>query len=164
MENAYIDIRTRGVRIYTSRLSEESMSNGVSRRSQIDTELGKGLLLMHGGGSIALLAFLPTILDNPSYVFLSKAVLWGLLFYQLGLVTAIVHYRLRRKCSLEFERHEFNPPPCNKFPLSLFKFRDDPPCVCRASVLCMWASILLFIVAAVVIFLGGYTVIDKISV
>lgn len=53
------------------------MSDGVSRRSQIDTELGKGLLLMHGGGSIALLAFLPTILQNPDYLPLSKAILWG---------------------------------------------------------------------------------------
>lgn len=139
------------------------MSDGVSRRSQIDTELGKGLLLMHGGGSIALLAFLPTILQNPDYLPLSKAILWGLLLFQLGLVTAIVQFRLRRKCSLEFERHDFKPPPCTSFPLSLFKFSDDPPCVCRASVLCMWTSIMLFVISAVVIFIGGYSVIGRLG-
>lgn len=139
------------------------MSDGESRRSQIDTELGKGLLLMHGGGSIALLAFLPTIFQNPAYLPLSKAILWGLLLFQLGLVTAIVQFRLRRKCSLEFERHSYKPPPCTTFPLSLFKFRDDPPCVCRASVLCMWISIMIFVIAAIVIFAGGYSVIGRVA-
>ena len=114
------------------------MTKGLEIRAQIDTELVKGLLIINGGGSIALLTFLPTILGKPEYLPLSKAVLWGLFSFQIGLVSAVIHNRLRRVCSLEFEKYNYNPPPCKVFPISLFKFRNDAPCVCRASVMLMW--------------------------
>jgi len=38
------------------------MSNGVEQRAQIDTETVRALLVINGGGAIALLSLLPTIL------------------------------------------------------------------------------------------------------
>lgn len=135
--------------------------SGLEIRAQIDAELVKGLLIINGGGSVALLTFLPVILGEPEYVPLSKAVLWGLLSFQVGLVAAVIHNRLRRVCSLEFEKHNYNPPPCNRFPVSLFKFASDAPCVCRASVMCMWASIVAFILAGTIVIAGGFCVLSK---
>ena len=136
-------------------------SKGVEIRAQIDTELVKGLLVINGGGSIALLAFLPAILGKPEYAPLAKAVLWGLLSFQVGLVAAVIHNRLRRVCSLEFEGHNYSPPPCKAFPLSLLKLKTDPPCVCRASVLFMWASIISFLLAGILVINGGFCVLNK---
>ncbi len=137
------------------------MTKGLEIRAQIDTELVKGLLIINGGGSIALLTFFPVILGNPEYVPLSKAVLWALLSFQVGLVSAVIHNRLRRVCSLEFEKHNYNPPPCNVFPFSLFKFKNDAPCVCRASVMFMWASIVAFMLAGIIVIAGGFCVLNK---
>lgn len=136
-------------------------SKGVEIRAQIDTELVKGLLVINGGGSVALLAFLPTILGKPEYAPLAKSVLWGLLSFQVGLVAAVVHNRLRRVCSLVFESHSYSPPPCKLFPLSLIKLKNDPPCVCRASVLFMWGSIIAFLLAGVLVISGGFCVLNK---
>ena len=137
------------------------MTKGLEIRAQIDTELVKGLLIINGGGSIALLTFLPTILGKPEYLPLSKAVLWGLFSFQIGLVSAVIHNRLRRVCSLEFEKYNYNPPPCKRFPISLFKFRNDAPCVCRASVMLMWLSIVSFVLAGIFVIHGGFGVLNK---
>ena len=137
------------------------MTKGLEIRAQIDTELVKGLLVMNGGGSVALLAFLPTLLGKPEFVLLTKAVLWGILAFQAGLVAAIVHNRLRRVCSLEFEKYNYNPPPCKVFPISLFKFKNDAPCVCKVSVMLMWGSIAAFLLAGAIVINGGFSVLDK---
>ncbi len=136
-------------------------SKWVEIRAQIDTELVKGLLVINGGGSVALLAFLPVILGKPEYAPLAKAVLWGLLSFQVGLVSAVIHNRLMRVCSLEFEKHNYIPPPCKVFPISLFKFKNDAPCVCRVSIIFMWSSILAFLLAGILVINGGFCVLNK---
>jgi hypothetical protein len=78
------------------------MALGVEIRAQIDSENVKGLLLMNGGGAIALLAFLPHILGDPEFSALAHAILWSLLTFQGGLLFAISHNRLRRVCSLKY--------------------------------------------------------------
>ncbi len=137
------------------------VSKGVEIRAQIDTELVKGLLVINGGGSVALLAFLPAILGEPEYAPLAKAVLWGLLSFQVGLISAVIHNRLRRVCSLEFEKHNYIPPPCKVFPISLFNFKNDAPCVCRVSIIFMWSSILSFLLAGILVINGGFCVLNK---
>ena len=136
-------------------------SKGLEIRAQIDTELVKGLLIINGGGSVALLAFLPAILGKSEYVPLVKAVLWGLLSFQVGLVAAVIHNRLRRVCSLEFESHNYSPPPCKVFPISLFKFKNDAPCVCRVSTMFLWGSIASFLIAGLLVINGGFCVLNK---
>jgi hypothetical protein len=87
---------------------------GVELRAQIDAETVKALLYMHGGASIALLAFLPSVFEKPVLQPLSTAVLWALFVYQVGLVCTVIHNRLRRKCSLEYEAAGYKPKPCDR--------------------------------------------------
>ena len=108
------------------------MTKGLEIRAQIDTEVVKGLLLINGGGAIALLAFLPTILKEPKYEALTMAVLYALLCFLVGLFSAVIHNRLRRVCSLTYERYRMKPPACNIFPFTLFNSRNAP-CICRVS-------------------------------
>ena len=139
------------------------MASQLEIRAQIDTELVKGLLLINGGGAIALLAFLPTVLGSPEFQALSRSILWALLTFQVGLLSAVIHNRLRRVCSSTYEAHGMNPPPCDVFPLNLVKFKHDKPCVCRASISFMWVSIICFFLAGVLVFQGGFKVLDNIN-
>ncbi len=106
------------------------MTKGLEIRAQIDTENVKGLLLINGGGAIALLAFLPSVLGKAEYESLARAILWGLLIFQVGLVAAVIHNRLRRICSLTYERRQYRPPPCKFLGM---KLRE--PCICHVSIL-----------------------------
>jgi hypothetical protein len=126
------------------------MTKGLEIRAQIDAENVKGLLLVNGGAAVALLAFLPNVLDKPGYESLAHAILWSLLIFQAGLIFAVVHNRLRRLCSLIYEQHNYQPPPCKIFDINLHE-----PCVCRASILCMWLSVAAFVGGGVVVFEGG---------
>jgi len=134
------------------------MASGLEIRAQIDTETVKGLLLINGGGAIAFLAFLPTVLGKQEYEALAKAILFGLLLCQLGLLSAVIHNRLRRVCALRYEEAKAfspnHPDPCRIFGKSL-----QEPCVCLWSIACMWGSLLMFLVAGVVVFLGGMLVV-----
>ena len=80
--------------------------DGKEIRAQIDTETVKGLLLINGGGVVALLAFLPSILGKPGYEPLARAILWGLVLFQGGLVATLIHNHLRRRCSLAYDCSE----------------------------------------------------------
>jgi hypothetical protein len=126
------------------------MTKGLEIRAQIDAENVKGLLLVNGGAAVALLAFLPNALDNPGYESLAHAILWSLLIFQAGLIFAVVHNRLRRLCSLIYEQHNYQPPPCEILGINLHE-----PCVCRASIICMWLSVAAFVGGGVVVFEGG---------
>jgi hypothetical protein len=132
------------------------MTTGLEIRAQIDTENVKGLLLINGGAAIALLAFFPSVLDKPGYESLARAILWSLLIFQAGLFFAVVHNRLRRICSLRYEQHNYQPPPCEIFGIKL-----GEPCVCRASIICMWLSVAAFIWGGFAVFQGGLESLDQ---
>lgn len=83
------------------------VSEGVKIRAQIDTESVRNVMLVNGGGSVALLALLPAILGTP----LVFGVLATLAIWLLGLTLAVCHSVLRRKCSLVYEQHGMKPPP-----------------------------------------------------
>ena len=129
------------------------MTNELEIRAQIDTENVKALLQINGGGVVALLAFLPYVLGKPEYLPLAHSILWGLLIFQVGLLAAVVHNRLRRKCSLVYQAHGYQPPPC-----TVFGHKLRQPCVCHTSIFFMWASVLSFVAAGLIVFLGGLEV------
>jgi hypothetical protein len=131
------------------------MTKGLEIRAQIDTENVKGLLIVNGGAAIALLAFLPGILDRPGYEPLARAIFWGLLIFQVGLLFGIFHNRLRRICSLRYEQHNYQPPPCEVFGIKLAE-----PCVCRGSIICMWLSVAAFAAGGLTVFQGGLESLD----
>jgi hypothetical protein len=132
------------------------MTRGVERRATIDTETVKGLLLINGGGAVALLAFLPTVLRESGYETLTRSVLGGLLLFQLGLVSAIIHNRLRRKCSLLYENawaQGRQPDRCVFLGRTLAE-----PCICMRSITCMWLSIASFLGAGALVVFGALCV------
>ena len=130
------------------------MSTELEIRAQIDTENVKGLLLINGGAAVALLAALPHVFDRPGFESLTRSILWSLLVFQIGLVLSVVHNRLRRICSLEYERHNYRPPPCERFGLRLRE-----PCAGHASILCMWLALIAFVGGGV--FWGGLKPLDE---
>lgn len=135
------------------------MATGLEIRAQIDTENVKGLLLINGGGTVALLAFLPTILGKPQFEPLLRAVVLALLTFHFGLVTAVIHNRLRRVCSLHYEQHNYAPPPCQHIPRWIKSERLKQPCVCLRSMLFMWLSVIAFVCGGVAAGFGALQVV-----
>lgn len=129
------------------------MTKGLEIRAQIDTEVVKGLLLLNGGGAVALLALLPTVIGKPGFEPLSRAILGGLLIFQFGLICAVIHNRLRRLCSLEHEKHNYTPPAG-----TILGFNLQRPRVCFLSIGLMWISLILFLGAGLLVFWGGISV------
>lgn len=127
-------------------------SKGVEIRAQIDTENLKALLLVNGGGSVALLTFLSQIFGKSDLGGLISTIMWALLLFLVGLAAALVHARLRRVCSLVYEGNQYQPPRCRFFPTWL---RRKDPCVCAASIAAMWLSWAAFVFGGLLVFAGG---------
>lgn len=126
------------------------MTKGVELRSQIDTETVRSLLLINGGGAVALLTLLPSILSKDGYETLAFAILVGLLIFMIGLACAVIHNRLRRKCSLHYELHDMRPPKGRLLGLQLRQ-----PTICFLSLAFMWLSVGAFIVAGSYVAISG---------
>lgn len=134
------------------------MSRGLEIRAQIDNEMIRALLLLNGGASVALLAFLSTLLSDSGLLDLSRFILFSLAFYNAGLVFAVIHNRLRRKCSLVHEAHQYAPPP------GRFMFiRLRQPRVCFLSIVSMWVSFLLFVSGSITVLIGGFCTLSTIA-
>ena len=127
------------------------MNGGVETRAQIDTETVKALLLVNGGGAVALLALLPVILQRGQET-LAKAILAGVVVLTLGLVFAIIHNRLRRKCSNIYSRANMSPPPGRLFGRQLRQ-----PAVCFFSTAFMWLSLATFAFPGITVGAIGFT-------
>jgi hypothetical protein len=130
------------------------MANELEIRAQIDTENVKSLLLINGGASVALLALLSRFIGAASCEPLTQGILSALLAFQVGLVVAIVHNRLRRKCSQVYQSHGYKPPPCKFLGMKL-----KEPCICHVSIIFMWGSLLAFIVGISLVYFGAHEVI-----
>jgi len=100
------------------------MADGHEIRASVDTETVRGLLLINGGGAVALLAFLPGVLQKPELESLARAIIWAVFTFQLGLAFAVIHNRMRRKCSLEYAKKE-------RVPCSILGISLHEPCVCH---------------------------------
>jgi hypothetical protein len=131
-------------------------SEELKIRAQIDQENVKAVLLINGGGAIALLAFLPTVLGKPQFDDLTRSIVSALLIYQAGLALAVVHNYLRRKCSQIWQSHGYNPPRCKFFG---HQFKGDP-CLCMWSWLTISGSLAAFMAAGVVVASGGFAYLD----
>ena len=130
------------------------MSNGVEIRASIDSETVRGLLLINGGGAVALLAFLAGIIEKPHLEVLARAIIWAVFTFQVGLATAVIHNRFRRLCSLEYAKKPENQKKC-----SLFGHVFKEPCICHWSIGFMWVSIGSFIFGGLMVLGAGLCVI-----
>ena len=134
------------------------MSNGVQRRSQIDTEAVRSLLLINGGGAVALLTLLPAILGKDGYEPLAFAILVSLLIFMIGLTCAVIHNRLQRVCSLHYEIHNMRPPKGR-----LFGFKLREPTVCCVSIAFMWCSVGAFFLAGSSVAITGIVALQQVQ-
>ena len=62
---------------------------GIDIRAGVDTETFKALLLLNGGGAVALLTLFAAILDQASSKPIQRAILWGVVAMIFGLVVAV---------------------------------------------------------------------------
>ena len=135
----------------------DSETAGVDRREQIDTETVKGLLVINGGGSITMLAFLLAIIDKQDLAPLVYGALIALVTFPAGIVAALWHNILRRGCSLAYDvarwRQHPGPRPCRVLGMEL---RD--PCVCLGSRAFRTLSILCFCSGCIVVAVQGFVV------
>lgn len=124
---------------------------GVERRARIDTETVRGLLLVNGGGAVALLAFLPTALGTPRLNALARPVILALGLYVVGLSFALAHNHLRRRCSLA---HEQGRPKARL----LGRWELWEPGVCLWSWGLMYASWAAFVAGGLLVCFGAWRV------
>ena len=124
-------------------------------RAAIDTETVHGLQLINGGLAAGLVTMLPTIVKDPNLKELGSLMIIGSMCAVTGLVAAVVHNRLRRKCSLEYskDRSRRKPPYKNRL-LVLCQTQPGEPHVCTTSAIWMWSSIIFFALGAFSVGIG----------
>lgn len=106
-------------------------------RLEVLNQAFRGLLAIHGGGAVALLAYLQALENkNPA---LSKVVLVGMLFLVFGLVLAILFMTLRYHTSLEDQRGN---PNWKRYRLAGF--------------ICLYTSVAFFVIAMLVLIIGSF--------
>lgn len=131
------------------------MTEGREIRASIDSETVRGLLLVNGGGAVALLAFLSGILQKPELEQLTRAVIWAVFTFQVGLAAAVVHNRCRRLCSLEYAKKAGSRKQC-----TAFGWESKQPCVCAWSTAFMWTSIGAFLLGGILVLHAGLQVLS----
>jgi hypothetical protein len=109
-------------------------------------------MLVTGGGCIALLALLPSIIGTKLVV----GMMWTLGAWVLSLALAVIHNVSRRHCSLEYERHGMRPPPGNP----RFGIKPKVPWVCWWSWRFLYTAIALFLIGGAVIVGYGFVSMD----
>lgn len=131
------------------------ISEGVKVRAQIDAESVRHVLLVNGGGCVALLALLPSMVGTP----LVFGVLVALAIWLIGLTFAVIHSVLRRKCSLVYEHHSMNPP----HGAPRFGINPRAPWVCWWSWRCLYGSILAFLLGGAAVVAFGFANLDALN-
>jgi hypothetical protein len=121
------------------------MGSTVEIRAQIDTETVRGLQLMNCGSAAALSAMLPVVLQNPGLRPLANWMIVAIGLGAVGLAAAIFHNRLRRKCSLYYDRDRGTWGAPYIGIMARFATEPGEPRVCTRSVIWMYASFVLFI-------------------
>ena len=131
------------------------VSEGLIIRAQIDSESVRHVMLVNGGGSVALIALLPNVLYTP----LVLAVLLSLSIWLFGLTLAVIHSVLRRKCSSVYEKNDMAPP-VGKTVLGI---NPKQPWVCWWCWRTLYASIAAFLIGGVLMVAMGLANIDQLS-
>jgi hypothetical protein len=76
------------------------------QRDQAASELVRGLLIINGGGAVALLAFLGAIWSSPGAVALAKPTIGALWILSLGALFAAAFHLLRYETSMRQQRND----------------------------------------------------------
>ena len=103
----------------------------INRRAEMDVITIKAPMALNGGGVVALLAFVPAIMDNSMYQELHNSAFFGITTFVFGLALAVTHIICTRKCSLHYEQHDMNPPKGRLLGITLWE-----PGICAFSTVC----------------------------
>jgi hypothetical protein len=122
----------------------------------MDNESIRALILINGGGAVALATALPTILDSARFWHLAVPMMVGVLVMAIGLVAAVVSNHFRRGCSLVYEQHGMRPPKG-----TLFGFALNSPMDCFASRVSFWLSVGAFLFAVGLIGVLGLCIVSR---
>ena len=131
------------------------VSEGVKIRAQIDSESVRAVMLVTGGGCIALLALLPTIMGTQLVV----GMMWTFALWLGSLALAVIHNVMRRHCSLQYEANKMNPPPGKP----RLWIKPEVPWVCWWSWRFLYTSIALFLIGGAVIVGYGFAGMDELT-
>jgi hypothetical protein len=128
-------------------------TEGVKIRAAIDTEIGKSLMYLYGGGIAASLTFFAAVINskNGKFYALGPALLSGVGILCAGLVLTVLHNKFRRKCALDWE--SFGQLRKGEKALS---FRN-----CERSEAFLYLSIAAFVIAAAVVGYQAYSILAK---
>jgi hypothetical protein len=114
-------------------------TGGGAQRNQMDIETLRGLLIANGGGAVALLVAVSSLLDRPGYEPLVYAMLVGIVVFMLGVVLAILYNFARRQFLQQADQQGTRPP--GKF-LGLKLWAPGSGVAYQA---CLYLSLLCFI-------------------
>lgn len=131
------------------------VSEGVKIRAEIDRDAVRNVMLVSGGGCIALLALLPSVMGTTLVV----GMMGAFACWVLSLSLAVVHNVLRRHCSLVHDAHNYKPP------VGKPKFGITPkqPWVCWWSWKLLYTSIAFFLIGGAIIVGYGFASIDELT-
>ncbi|MAK45430.1 MAG: hypothetical protein ACPH56_05595 [Spongiibacter marinus] len=124
-------------------------------RAQIDSETVRSVMLVNGGGSVALIALLPSIVGTP----LVFGVLLALSAWLLGLTLVVIHNILRRKCSEAYSVSGDKSPKAE----ARLCIRPNEPWVCWWSWKLLYTSIAAFFIGGVIMVGFGFIHVDELS-
>ena len=143
------------------------LSEGVKIRAQIDTESVRAVMLVTGGGSVALIALIPKIMGTP----LVEGLIYTLALWLLSLTLVVIHNVLRRHCSNIYEpylKKGEQPPPGDPhfrivcgFPRAVVI--PNVPWVCWWSWRFLYPSIAFFLVGGIVMAIFAVANIDVLT-
>jgi hypothetical protein len=128
------------------------MADSGERTTAIDTETVRALLLANGGGAVAILIALTSILDKPNYQLLARAMLICLVLLMIGVAFAIAHNHLRRVCLAAHDQQRPH--------FSAFGREFGESLVCLISRAAMWGSLVVFLCAGILISVQGLTMLS----
>lgn len=134
--------------------------NSASVRAEIDASTSRYLFILHGVGSVALLALVAVIIPNPDLDLLTRSAIIGLVAYQFGIVFSVLHNIARRRCANAYEaanrQGKERPDPCRCLGLTI---RGGCQCVRELA----WRSlaILLFLFGSLTVAAGAWAVLSQ---
>ena len=126
----------------------QRQAGGGAQRNQMDVETLRGLLIANGGGAVALLIAVSSLLDRPGYEPLVYAMLIGIVVFMLGVVLAILFNFARRQFQAQADQQ-------GGTPAKFLGLKLWAPGSGVAYQLCLYLSLLCFIGTGVYVAVVG---------
>src|SRR5690554_3230413 len=145
-----------GVRVFmTVENAVDHREEQKKTRAQIDSETVRSVMLVNGGGSVGLLALLPSIIGTP----LVFGVLLALSVWLLGLTFVVIHNILRRKCSEALQVNGDTPQKERPW----LCVTPNEPWVCWWSWKLLYTSVAAFFIGGAIMVGYGFVHVDELS-